>query len=95
MKIRLLEALVGDGRMASVDFVTKTGRARTINGRTGVKRYVKGTGKNRDLRKKGQLGIWETLRPQDKDREGAKRYRTIDAARVTAIRANGVEIKVR
>lgn len=95
MKIDVLERLVGDGRMASVDFVTKTGRARTINGRVGVKKFLKGTGKRRDLRKKGQLLVWETLRPQDKDRDGSKRYKTITAENVTAIRADGVEIKVR
>lgn len=94
MKIEILEKLIGNGRMASVDFVTKTGRARTINGRTGVKKFLKGTGKARNTRAKGQLIVWETLRPQDAQREGAGRYRTIQADRVKAIRADGVEIKV-
>lgn len=94
MKINILESIIGNGRMASVDFVTKTGRPRTINGRTGVKKFLKGTGKTRNLKAKGQLLVWETLRPQDKVREGARRYRTIQAENVKAIRADGVEIKV-
>ena len=93
MKIDVLERLVGTGRMASVDFVTKGGKPRTINGRTGVKKFLKGTGRRRNLHAKGQLLVWEALRPQDKEREGAKRYRTISADRVRAIRADGVEIK--
>jgi hypothetical protein len=94
MKLRILENLVGNGRMASVDFVTKTGRARTINGRTGVKKFTNGKGNKANPTKNGNLIVWETLRPQDKDRNGAKRYRTIKAENVKAIRADGVEIKV-
>jgi hypothetical protein len=92
MKINVLKALIGNGLMASIDIVTKDGRNRTINGRTGVHKFIKGTGKSR--LKPNQIGVWETLRPQDKDREGRKRYKTIDASRVKAIRANGVEIRV-
>ena len=94
MKIEVLESVIGTGRMASVDFVTKTGKLRTINGRTGVKKYTNGKGKNRNPRAKGQLIVWETLRPQDTNRDGVKRYRTITASNVRAIRADGVEIKV-
>ncbi len=94
MKIQVLEKVIGTGRMASVDFVTKTGRPRTINGRTGVVKYTNGRGKGRNPRDKGQLIVWETLRPQDTNRDGTKRYRTITAENVRAIRADGVEIKV-
>lgn len=94
MKIAVLQSIIGNGRMASVDFVTKTGRPRTINGRTGVAKYTNGKGRNRNPSSTGQLIVWETLRPQDKNRDGAKRYRTITAENVRAIRADGVEIKV-
>lgn len=94
MKIEVLESIVGTGRMASVDFVTKTGRPRTINGRTGVVKYTNGKGRRRNPRAKGQLIVWETLRPQDTNRDGRRRYRTITAENVRAIRADGVEIKV-
>lgn len=95
MKIEVLESIIGDGRMASVDFVTKTGRPRTVNGRTGVVRYIKGTGRKQNPREQGQIIVWETLRPQDKDRDGYKRYKRVTADRVTAIRANGVEVRSR
>lgn len=94
MKLAVLESILGDGLMASVDFVTKTGRPRTINGRVGVKKFIKGTGKT-NAREKGQVIIWETLRPQDTKREGAKRYRRVTAENVKAIRANGVEVRVK
>jgi hypothetical protein len=97
MKLTALKSLLGTGRMASVDFVTKKGKLRTINGRTGVKRYLKGGTSRRKTtpESKGQLIIWETLRPQDKVRDGQKRYRTVTAEQVRAVRADGVEIKPR
>lgn len=93
MNLKTLANIIGDGRMASVDFITKDGRERTVNGRVNVRRYLKGTGKSRNLAKKGQLLVWETLRPQDTDRDGTKRYKTITANNVRVIRANGLEIR--
>lgn len=95
MKLTALQNLIGTGRMASVDFLTKKGTVRTINGRVGVKKYLKGTKRKSNPSAHGQVIIWETLRPQDKVRDGAKRYRTITAEKVRAVRADGVEIKPR
>lgn len=36
--------LVSSGQFCTVTFLTKTGEVRTLNGRTGVKKYLKGTG---------------------------------------------------
>ena len=94
MKLKILESIIGTGRFASVDFLTKTGRNRTINGRTGVVKYVTGKGRRRNLQSKGQFIVWEPLRPQDTNRDGKRRYRTITADNVRAIRADGVEIRV-
>lgn len=81
--------------MASVDFLTKDGKLRTINGRTRVVKYVKGKGAKFNASEKGMLSVWETLRPQDKNRDGAKRYRYITAERVLEIRADGMVIKAK
>ena len=93
MNINALKRVIGTGRMVSVDFVTKTGKARTINGRTGVSKYTNGKGKNRK-RNADNLGIWETLRPQDRDRDGTKRYRTIKPETIKEVRAEGLVIRV-
>jgi hypothetical protein len=94
MKLKMLKTLVDTTRMATVDFVTGTGKPRTINGRTRVSKYVTGRGKTQNNDKLGYLLIWETPKPQDAERDGTKRYRRIKAENVTAIRADGVEIRV-
>lgn len=93
MNIKALKGIIGTGLMVSVDFVTKDGRERTINGRTGVRKYTNGRGRNRKVNP-DNIGIWETLRPQDKDRNGTKRYKTIAADRIKVVRAQGLEIRV-
>jgi hypothetical protein len=94
MKLEMLKKLVDTTRMATVDFVTTTGKNRTINGRTRVAKHVTGRGKKQNNDKLGYLLIWETPKPQDTERDGTKRYRRIKAENVRAIRADGVEIRV-
>jgi hypothetical protein len=94
MDIKMLKKLVDTTRFASVDFVTDSGKNRTINGRTRVAKHITGKGKKRNNDALGLLSIWETPKPQDKERDGKKRYRYIRAENVKAIRADGVEIRV-
>jgi hypothetical protein len=94
MKLTALKALIGNGTMVSIDYVTANGRKRTINGRTGVKRYLKPGAKKRKNtdNEKGIIRVWETLRPQDKERDGGKRYKSLKAERVKEVRCNGVRV---
>lgn len=42
---KISSSLVSTGNFCTVTFITVSGEIRTINGRTGVKKYLKGTGK--------------------------------------------------
>lgn len=86
MKLETLKAVVGTGRFATVDFITRSGRTRTLNGRTGVTKHLKGGTRKYNPAKKGLLTIF--------DRKIGK-YRSIACENVLAIRADGIELKVR
>ena len=47
--IKVSGFLVTTGQFCTVTFLTKTGEVRTLNGRTGVHKYTKGTGKRSNL----------------------------------------------
>ena len=69
------------GKFMTIVFVKKDGSLRKMNGRIGVKRYLKGgVNKNPQLHNT-QIVMWDTT---------AKGYRTINMDTVTEIHAKGV-----
>jgi len=87
-----LTTLLGTGKMVSVDFVKQDGTIRTINGRVGVAKYTKGTGRNPAARlDTPYITFWEAPKPQDEQREGQRRYRNVNLNSILSIRANGAE----
>lgn len=93
---KVQDFLVGlNGKMFSVDFIKKDGSIRTLNGRLAVKKYVKGTGQNHAARLDlPYISIWEAPKPQDYDREGQKKYKSVNLATIQSIRAKGKELTV-
>jgi hypothetical protein len=85
MKIETLRKLVGTGRFATVVFTTDKGVRRTLNGRTGVTKDLKGTGKKFDADAKGLLVIWD---------RNKKAYRSIRAENVISVSADKSKLAV-
>ena len=76
--------MIGDGSFVTVEFVkASTGELRKLNGRMGVKRYVKGVGKKFADEDKDLITIWE------KD----VGYRSFKVANLKSIKAHGREWK--
>lgn len=73
-----------NGRFFTVDYIKKDGSVRTINGRTGVIKYLKGG-------VCGNQNIEALITYSIKD----KGYRTINTDSILAIRANNMNILVR
>lgn len=72
-----------NGRFFTVDYVLKSGHIRTLNGRTGVIKYLKGgTNPNKSNL---ALFVWDTKK---------KDYRTVNLDTILAIRANKMVIDV-
>ena len=82
MKLKTLKNLLGAGKFATLTYETADGAERVINGRVGVRKYTTGKGMKYNPDERDLLIIWETLRPQDTDRDGTKRYRALKAARI-------------
>lgn len=87
-----LTILLGSGKMVSIDFVKQDGTIRTINGRVGVAKYTRGTGRNPAARlDTPYITFWETPKPQDAQRNGQRRYRNVNLTSIMTIRADGAE----
>ena len=86
MNLSMLKMFVGTGRFATVDFVTIKGTPRTVNGRVSVKKGTTGKGLSYDPNAAGNLIIWSRTE---------KSFKTIKAANVRAIRADGMELTVK
>lgn len=83
------------GKMFSVDWITKNGRVRTLNGRLGVHCYAKG-GTNKAVHSgTPYIPVWESIKPQDEDRDGRRNYRLLNLSSIDRIRAKGREYRVR
>lgn len=72
------------GKFLTITFVTLDGRTRTINGRTGVRKYLK----NADAVRRAPSGCIVMYDVQN----GC--YRSVRKDAITAVRMNGVEIAV-
>lgn len=84
---RIAQSLASTGQFCTVTFVKENGEIHTINGRTGVKKYLKGH-KRSDLAEKLYLLIWT--------RNGSNKFdaaRNIARDRIISIKAHGVLAK--
>lgn len=77
--------IANSGRFVTVSFVKGDGTIRTINGRTGVKRYVKGMG---TAQTDGEYLLLSTRGKSGK----FDQFRNIDKSSIVEIRADGVQI---
>lgn len=86
MKVSNLFA--ASGKFVTVTFVKNDGTIRKINGRVGVKKYLRGGNDRSTATKEKYLLLWT--------RNGSPKFdaaRNIARDRIISIRANGVELK--
>lgn len=84
---RIAQSLASTGQFCTVTFVKENGEIRTINGRTGVKKYLKG-GHRSAKAEALYLLIWT--------RNGSSKFdapRNIARDRIVSIKAHGVLAK--
>jgi len=78
-------SLVSTGNFCTVTFLTNDGEVRTINGRTGVKKYLKGTGKRTETTNSKYFLVYT--------RNGSPKFdapRNIAKNRIISIKAHGI-----
>ena len=83
---KVSNSLVATGQFCTVTFVTKSGEIRTINGRTGVRKYVKGTGKRTSETDVKYLLLWT--------RDGSPAFNTpriVARDRIISVKAHGIK----
>lgn len=78
------------GQIFTVRFIKKNGDERVLTGRTGVKRYVTGTGRSYDPLTKNLVSVYELNR----DTKGPENYRFIPLDRLLEVRIGGETYKV-
>lgn len=83
-----------NGSIITVDFIKADGQKRTLNGRIGVKAYVKGTGKPM-INFPHLIGIYDLqLAKANPDRPEAA-YRSMKKDSILAARINGIAYEVK
>ena len=83
---KLSSSLVQTGQFCTVTFLTNFGEIRTINGRTGVKKYHTGTGKRSAQTERDYLLIYT--------RCGSVRFdapRNINRLNIISVKAHGIK----
>ena len=83
---KISNSLVSTGNFCTVTFLTNDGEVRTINGRTGVKKYIKGTGTPRTASTNDKYFLVYT-------RNGSRSFdapRNIAKNRIISIKAHGI-----
>lgn len=80
MHLQKFLELIGNGRFFTCAFVKKDGSKRILNGRSGVKRYVKGVGMSYVPADKGLATVFDTQK---------REYRSIKTDSVEYLIANG------
>lgn len=85
-RVNLQKFLAGQiGKFVGVDFVKKGGSGRSLNGRLGVRKHLRGGTNTVELQSRPYLTMF------DLKNEG---YRAVNLATVARIRANGKEFAV-
>lgn len=85
--IKVSGLLVTTGMFCTVTFVTKSGDIRTVNGRTGVHKYTKGTGKRSSLTAQKYILLYT--------RDGSPKFdapKNIARDRIIGFKAHGVNV---
>lgn len=84
-KSQILQSIIeeSDGKFVTVDFIKKDGTFRTLTGRMGVTKHLKGGTSNVDPAK--FITIYDTVN---------KGYRSINRESIQAVRAAGLQVKV-
>lgn len=80
--------ILRSGGFVTVTFRKKDGSIRVLNGRSGVKAYIKKVGLPYDAKEHGIVILWETRRPED---QPSQKYRAIRLESIIKISANGAE----
>ena len=83
---KIAQSLACTGQFCTVTFVKNNGEVKTINGRTGVKKYIKGTGSRSVETSNKYLLVWT--------RNGSRKFdaaRNIAKDRIISIKAHGVK----
>ena len=81
--------MASTGQFCTVEFITKSGEVRKINGRSNVVKYLKGTGKRSDATADKYLLIWT--------RKGSRKFdaaRNVDKSQILSIKAHGVMMQM-
>ena len=87
--MKIAQSLAATGQFCTVEFITKSGEIRKLNGRANVKKYIKGTGKRSDATAEKYLLIWT--------RKGSRKFdaaRNVDKSQIVSIKAHGVEMQM-
>lgn len=85
MKNKLMEKIIESGKICSVTFVKKDGSLRTLVGRTGVSKHVKGGARTSDNSQ--YIMFWD----KNEGRVG-NGYRNINRDTIVAVKGLGVTV---
>ena len=86
---KIAYTMASTGQFCTVEFITKSGEVRKLNGRTNVGKYIKGTGKRSDATAEKYLLIWT--------RKGSRKFdaaRNVDKSQIVSIKAHGVTMEM-
>lgn len=86
MSKHIAEKLAATGQFCTVTFVTKDGTEKTINGRTGVKKYLKGGSPRTEQTEKDYILIWTR-----KDSRKFDAPRNVRRDKIVSIKAHGIK----
>ena len=83
--MKIAQSLAATGQFCTVEFITKSGEVRKLNGRANVRKYIKGTGKRSEYTAEKYLLIWT--------RKGSPKFDTalnVNKSSIVSIKAHGV-----
>ena len=83
---KISSSLVSTGQFCTVTFLTVSGEIHTVNGRTGVKKYLTGVGKRSEATSKKYLLLYT--------RNGSRSFnapRNISRVNIVSIKAHGIK----
>ena len=83
---KISSSLVSTGQFCTVTFITAAGEIRTVNGRTGVKKYLTGTGKRSEATNKKYLLLYT--------RNSSNKFnspRNISRVNIISVKAHGIK----